>query len=167
MIYNALASKERDLKKLSKDIDNYIVSQLLIGNKEAIIYKLKREEINNNIAIQWKESSQNYSNNILFSFPYNWKVTHHVHSITEGDFGTYTIIGSFLNDSELIKSILIKISLFVFVLILFLWTLWPLYYRIPQSLILKPITELLATIDESGQWTRYTKSKDSNIKEIK
>lgn len=82
-------------------------------------------------------------------WPYNWKIIHHIESIVDGNFGEYTIRESLLDDKELIRSIFTRFSVFVFFLILVVWILWPLYYRIPHNIILKPIAELLATIDET------------------
>ncbi|OCH96794.1 hypothetical protein A8135_06455 [Legionella jamestowniensis] len=127
---------------------------------------MKKEEDKSHIFIHWKENSQENNNKISFVWPYNWKIIHHIESIVDGNFGEYIIRGSLLDDKELIRSIFTRFSVFVFFLILVVWILWPLYYRIPHNIILKPIAELLATIDETEKNNAPYGKSEPNIIEI-
>ena len=57
---------------VAAQLDEYIISQILIGNEQSIKVKLKQVASINNMSIIWDKNSESSSLNIQWFFPVGW-----------------------------------------------------------------------------------------------
>jgi signal transduction histidine kinase len=164
-IGDILNFKEIELGRLANDLDDYIISQELIKNKQAIDIRFNDENIKNKFNIKWNSGRDN-NDGMHYKWPTMWVYTHNIHSVVGDEYGHYKITGSMLYELELVRNFSIRFAMLISFAVMLIWILWPLYDKIPRKLILNPIDDLLNTINTKKNFYANLDEGDNQIEEI-
>jgi signal transduction histidine kinase len=130
-------------------IEDYVISQVLVEDREAI--SLKLEEMNNSkeTKITWvKDGTAPNPDKVQWVFPFSWIYYYPLRSIENNHYGYFVVTGSFLSEDVFISELLIRsILLLLFALLIFI-LLFPLSRKIPKNLFIEPVKHLVSLLKE-------------------
>lgn len=142
---NSLSSFKESLDNDCRPLEDFIISQILVPNKDAI--NLAIHNFNNQhtpIKLVWiSNDDQQILKSIKWRFPFYWVYYYPLHTIYNNHFGYFVITGSFLDDKSLLSPLLVKVILLIAFSLIVLVILYPLGRSIPNKLFVQPINNLL------------------------
>ena len=137
---------ESRVKGIAAQLDEYVISQILINNDQSIKVKLKEEALHNDMIISWDKSDQLSSKNIKWSFPMGWSYKSEISTLDGRHYGALVFKGSFFNDKGFMFEMLVRVSFLILFLIFMLVILYPLSLKIPKTLFVDPLLSLLSLL---------------------
>jgi signal transduction histidine kinase len=165
----SINSLDKKLSNTCQELEEFIISQVLIGSQESINLRLEEIDQSEPYHINWL-LSQSASNpkKIKLKIPFNWEYVYNLKSIDGRNFGTLQLTGSFYKDkaflSELIERVIMFFSFFFFLSILLL----PLARKIPNEMMLNPISDILSLLkNPDTQTPKDVQIRYQEIDEIK
>jgi len=149
-----LASFEKQLEPKAKELEQFIISQVLIDNTQAIRQKLVYLNQHSTIMrIEWTANSPQpiADASISFKFPFDWLYIYPIKTMENQQFGQLILSGSLLANPTILANLLGHFGLIGLFTLLLLMVLLPLSKKIPAKLFLDPINDLLKVLSEKGQ----------------
>lgn len=129
-----------------KPLEDFIITQTMINNKQAIQLRLSELNTSSEKAfkqIRWIPVGKPSNNKLDWQFPLTWTYEYPLGEVIGYQFGYFQVTGSLLQDESLVNNLVaMVIFLIVFSLLLFL-LLYPLSQRIPKKLFIDPINHFL------------------------
>lgn len=156
-IYDAYENYKRINKSTSfktAELSEYITSQKLIGNDQAIYARLKNIS-HGVIKYEWiKPDEANFSSNdnfnkLLLHSVFNWIFIHPIPLIGLENIGYIKASGSLINDADMLYNFFFRGSILLLFFIWMLIILYPLSRKIPEELFVEPVRKILHLLDES------------------
>ncbi|MDR3478601.1 MAG: HAMP domain-containing sensor histidine kinase [Gammaproteobacteria bacterium] len=140
----------------ASELSNYITTQELIGNQQAVTARLNKMS-QGSIIFEWlpvestKIAKQKTFQEILWSPYLHWSYFYQIPKVGIENFGYLKISSSLWKDSDLIRSFLIRGSILLLFFIGTLFFLYPLARRIPNELFVAPIENILHMVKPSRE----------------
>lgn len=133
-----------------KPLENFVISQVMIDNMQAIELKLHSvNEQNLGFTVEWVPHTMSEHKEVTWQPPFNWVYDYQLGEIAGYQFGYFKLTGSFLADKELVNDVIIRfLSLFIFIVTV-LGVLYPLAKKIPQKIFINPINHFISLMSES------------------
>jgi signal transduction histidine kinase len=160
---------EKEIDEKSQSLADYVISQILVGDKEAIKIKLE-EENKGYIKYQWIQDNYRHSpyKKMRWVFPFSWEYLLPLHSINKIDFGYFLVSGKFLDNKQMIYELIGKMILLLLFGTITGILIYPLGNRIPRYLFIEPIMNILLLLKgNSNDIVKEDKMIAQEIKEIK
>lgn len=136
----------KTLNVISKELSEYIISQVLISNEESAKIKLNALSKIHNITITWNHSDETEPHLTKWVPPFNWIYISKITSLDKREFGSLVFKGSFLSDKEFLYEMSIRITFLLLFLVMMLIILYPLSVKIPKALFLDPLMSILSLL---------------------
>ncbi|MDR3490980.1 MAG: HAMP domain-containing sensor histidine kinase [Gammaproteobacteria bacterium] len=168
-ITNNLNLMDNELDSICVELEEFIISQVLIGSEQSIDIKIKEINQSHFFTLEWiPNHTGTTSKEIELKFPFNWEYRHNIRSLDGREFGDIHVVGSFSKDKVFLSELLIRglllLSFFVFLLIL----LFPLAKKIPKEMLLNPIVDILSLLkNPESYFKNESLKKFTEVEEIK
>src|SRR3990167_8394425 len=146
--YNAYSQTKNLLKIDAQQLSEYIISQTLINNEEAISEKLKSSPVlNTHLHFTWHSTTFNHADSMPrwrthFPWQYRYRVIDH----DGNEYGFISISGNFFYDRIILWRCFTKLALLLFFSIIIFLLLKPLSRKIPEELFMAPIMDVLEVL---------------------
>lgn len=151
--YRGMQRLEVKVQRVAHNLDEYIISQVLMHNPQSINAKLEQASKQNNMAIKW-EPNKEVKKSMQWVFPLSWIYKEPVKSLDGRKFGSIVFQSSFLKDEVFIYETLFRgLLLFAFLLALIVM-LYPLSVKIPRQIFIEPLIEILSLLKNNDQSIR-------------
>lgn len=141
-----ISQLNKTMNVISKELGEYIISQVLISNEESAAVKLNALSKVHNITITWNHGSEAEPHFTKWVPPFNWSYVSKITSLDKREFGSLVFRGSFLNDKEFLYEMSIRITFLLLFLVMMLIILYPLSVKIPKALFLDPLMSILSLL---------------------
>jgi signal transduction histidine kinase len=146
-VTNNLDAQNRKLNSTCGELEEFIISQVLIGNQKSIDIKLNEVSELYSFDINWAPNqASDDPMKIRLRMPFNWVYSYNLKSVDGRGFGVIHIKGYFKNNAALISELWFR-GILVLSFFLFLFTLlFPLAKKIPREMFLNPILDILSLL---------------------
>ncbi len=163
-----MAKAEIQVKNIAAELDEYIISQILIDNAQSIKIKLKEVALKNDVSIYWNKNAKPGGSDIKWSFPLGWGYESAIATLDGRSYGSLVFAGSFANDKGFLFEMLTRVSFLILFLIFLLLILYPLTLKIPKTLFVDPLLSLLSllTMPETYKKNTSVVMKTLELKQI-
>lgn len=147
-VYHSILSLELEIQQKSTELGNYIISEELVGNNQAIKLKLASLSTNEVKYAYLKQLSDKKNNRLYWHPIFDWSYIYQIEDIRKQKMGYLVVYGNFLKYHHFGYHLIIRlIFITIFSLIIFLF-LYPLSKKIPKRIFMEPIKGLLKELNE-------------------
>ena len=167
-ITNYFKSIKKEVSVEIAPLSNFIISQVLISNPNAINTALKEfNQKNKALHAEWKKNNVHKTdqNTMSISPLLTWTYYHKIREVEGEYFGYIIVYGSLLNNSEIVNLFLSRFFIILIFSIVLISLLIPISKKIPKKLLIGPINDMLAMIrSNNAKSENNEKSYPSEIK---
>jgi len=148
-----ISSLKSKYTNMADDISEYIGNQYALGNSKGIRSNIHEIAVNNGLNIKWSQSRKSqYKDNIVWHFPFSWIYSHPVVGFGGKKYGVLYLSGSILNNAKFLSQFIVRFSLLLLSFVIIFLFLYPMFYKLPRKLFIKPIQDILNLI-KSEEYT--------------
>lgn len=145
-VTRSMDSMQYRLHDLTEPLSDFVISQTIVNNPQAIAFQLRRfRQENPGVQLQWKKPGMQpcVKTGIALAWPFDWRYCYRMREIQGQAFGSMVLTGSFLTDRKVVSDLLTRLFIFLGFAGLLVLILMPLARRIPRKIFIKPIEEIL------------------------
>lgn len=146
----------RQVKNIAAQLDDYVISQILIDNEESVRVKLQEESFHNKMSITWSEAKGARDTGLNWSFPLGWSYASSLSTSDGARYGYLVFNGSFLNNKDFMLEMMVRVLFLALFLMFMLLILYPLTSRIPKTLFIEPLLNLLSLLKTPESYRKNT-----------
>lgn len=164
-ILNQLRNVEIRIERECQSLERFIITQSLINNTQASLFKIDRYNKKSNMHVKWINEELTPDKTLSWLPPFNWKYYYPIRQIN-ANLGYFEVTGSFLNDNTFIINLIKRLILIIFFSCSVYILLRPLSKKIPYRLFIEPINKILNILEETDTKQQDSKSSAKEIREI-
>lgn len=156
-----------NFRKVCAELEDFTISQALIDNDNAIIYKIGQiNENSKNFQIAWDKNGKNSDEGMTYEFPMKIRYNYPLRQINGQSFGMFSVKTPLIGTNEILREFIIRFLMLVLFSLAIFVVLYPLSRKIPNELIIKPVLNLLEILKKNPQTDKNSVVTNIQIEEI-
>ncbi len=152
----------KSLSEWCHSLEDFAIGQVFADNEQAVYAKVDQfNEDHPKIHLSWVKTEAPATEATLnWSLPLSWTYTYPLRLVGGKYFGKFIVQGSYLADRAFLNELILRVSLLIIISSMIFWCLYPLWNKIPEELIFKPIDNLINTFKDQTTNLPNLNSKD-------